>query len=175
LLNLKFLFLGIITFTAIQKIAELLLAKKNEKALIKNGAIVTEEKFYPLMILLHVCWVTTVFLLSFFSNHQILLMDFYPWLFIYLVGFLFKMSAIKTLGHRWTIKIINLPEEKLIEKGPFRFTKHPYYFGVILQVISLPCIGSFYIVGIIFSSINFILLLLLIRKEEEALVGHYDH
>jgi methyltransferase len=175
LLNLKFLFLGIITFTAIQKIAEFFLAKKNEKALIKNGGIVTEERFYFLMILLHACWVITVFLLSFFSNHQILLMDFFPWLFIYSVGFLFKISAIKTLGHRWTMKIINLPKEKLIEKGLFRFTKHPYYFGVILQVISLPCIGSFYIAGIIFSSINFILLLLIIRKEEEAFLAHSDN
>jgi methyltransferase len=102
-------------------------------------------------------------------------MDFFPWLFIYSVGFLFKISAIKTLGHRWTMKIINLPKEKLIEKGLFRFTKHPYYFGVILQVISLPCIGSFYIAGIIFSSINFILLLLIIRKEEEAFLAHSDN
>lgn len=72
------------------------------------------------------------------------------------------------------MKIIHLPNEKLIESGPFKYTKHPYYLGVILQVISLPCMGSFYILGIVFSLINFLLLLLIIRNEEEALLPHID-
>ena len=60
----------------------------------------------------------------------------------FLVAFLFLQAAriwvIASLGRFWTTRIISLPGEPLVRRGPYRFAPHPNYLIVIGEIAILP-------------------------------------
>jgi methyltransferase len=46
-----------------------------------------------------------------------------------------KYWAIRTLGERWTFRVIVQPGRPLIRTGPYRFVDHPNYIGVVGELV----------------------------------------
>lgn len=46
-----------------------------------------------------------------------------------------KISAITALGVRWTFKVLVLPGEPLVNRGPYRFLRHPNYLAVAGELV----------------------------------------
>jgi methyltransferase len=46
-----------------------------------------------------------------------------------------KYWAIRTLGERWTFRVIVQPGKPLITTGPYRFVDHPNYIGVVGELV----------------------------------------
>ncbi len=85
------------------------------------------------------------------------------------IGQTLRIVAIRTLGWRWTVKIMTLPEAPAVEGGIFRWIRHPNYLGVVLEIAALPLIGGAYVTAIAASIANALLLRARIRAEEQAL------
>jgi len=51
------IFKSIVIFTAVQRIVELFISKKNEKYIVNNGGIIIPETNYIFMVLLHTSWI----------------------------------------------------------------------------------------------------------------------
>jgi methyltransferase len=169
LFSFEIIFFLLVFFSGGFKLFEYWYSKKNLNFLVRHGGVLVNKNYHTHVIILHSFWFLTVLIFSFISSNSLNPLDFYPWLIVYVIGQMFKVLGMKGLQSRWTREILVLPSDKIIKKGVFKVTKHPYYFGEILEIISLPCIGSFYIVGIVFSLLNFVLVLLLIKNEELAL------
>jgi methyltransferase len=82
-----------------------------------------------------------------------------------------RLWVLRTLGPRWTTRIIVLPGAPLVAGGPFRFVRHPNYLVVIGEIAVLPLVFGLWQLALIFSVLNAVVLWIRIRAEERALVG----
>lgn len=165
---MKYLFWIFLTFLTVQRILELLLAKKNEKTVRKIGAIEYDVNGYKAIVLMHIAFFILLILEKILLNRQ--LNDFSPVLFlIFLLAQVLRYWAIKSLGIYWNTRILVIPKSSLIKQGPYKYLKHPNYVAVITEIAVIPLIFSCYITSILFSIINLMLLRRRIEIEEKAL------
>ncbi|MCD7937551.1 MAG: hypothetical protein LUG98_11870 [Tannerellaceae bacterium] len=148
------------------RMAELLLARRNEQWLLKHGAVEYGQAHYPVIVGLHI-----LFLLSLIIEYILRGTDqFNP----YLLGMFFLLLAFKgwvigSLGKFWNTKIYRVPDFPLVKKGPYKFIRHPNYIIVILEIALIPLIFHLYYTAILFTVLNAAVLYIRIREENKAL------
>ena len=80
-----------------------------------------------------------------------------------------------TLGRRWTIRVIVVPGEKLVSRGPYRWLRHPNYAIVIGEIAVVPLALGLPIYALVFSLLNAAVLAIRIPLENAALaVNAFD-
>ena len=157
----------ILVLVIIQRLVELLIAKKNEKAMLAKGAYEVGAAHYPFMILLHVSFFVSLLIeVIFFKS---VLTPHIEWLVIFLVLQLLRIWCLVSLGMFWNTKIIILPGANVVMKGPYSFIRHPNYLVVCLEIALLPVMFEAYFTAITFTILNFIMLAVRIPIEEKAL------
>ena len=91
------------------------------------------------------------------------------WLGLFVLIELARIWTLATLGERWTTRIIVLPEAALVQRGPYRFVRHPNYLVVIAEIAVLPLVFGLWQIALIFSLLNAAILTIRIRHENRAL------
>nr|HRC86988.1 isoprenylcysteine carboxylmethyltransferase family protein [Thermoanaerobaculia bacterium] len=86
-----------------------------------------------------------------------------------LAALLLRVWVIRTLGERWTTRVIVLPGAPVVAGGPYRFLRHPNYLAVILELAALPLVHTAWVTALAASLGNAFLLRERIRVEERAL------
>ena len=157
-----------------QRLVELRIAKKNERWIKAQGGYERGESHYPYIVTLHV-----VFFLSLLSEVTLTWTEEKSWNFIALVAFLFaqwgRFWVLTSLGKFWNTKILVLPGAKVVRKGPYRYMRHPNYFIVLIEMVTLPLIFHAYWTAWIFTVSSAIILYVRIREEEAALKEATDY
>jgi len=54
---------------------------------------------------------------------------------LFVAGLIFRWWAIVTLGRFFTVDVTIEKDHELVERGPFRFVRHPSYTGVLLAFV----------------------------------------
>jgi methyltransferase len=155
--------IAILAFVTFQRLAELALARSNTRALLAAGAREYAPGHYPLIVLVHAGWLLALWLLA--PGRPI----HWPFLALFVLLQLGRVWVIRTLGPRWTTRIIVLPNAPLVAGGPFRFVSHPNYLVVIGEIAVLPLVFGLWQVALVFSLLNAAVLAVRIRAEERAL------
>ncbi len=174
-INYLLIFRIIIFFTILQRVAELFISKKNEKFILSKGGMIIKEGNYIFMVLLHTFWLLTLAYSALYLDLNFSPYFFWTSLIVFIVGQILRITAIKTLGNRWSTRVVILPEAPAINSGIFKWFRHPNYLGVILELVSLPMMASLFNLSIIFSLLNFIILFFRIRLEEENLKKYNEY
>ncbi|MBA4536142.1 hypothetical protein H1Z61_03045 [Bacillus aquiflavi] len=160
-----FLFL---LFIILQRLSELLIAKRNEKWMKQQGALEFGEDHYLLLVMMHV-----FFFISLIVEVQVLETTISPiWqllLILFSLTQVLRLWALTSLGKYWNTKIIVQPKANIVIKGPYRFMKHPNYVVVTLELLIIPFLFQAYITAVVFSLMNAIILSIRISVEEQAL------
>ena len=159
-------FILFISFVILSRIGELILTKRNEKWLLKRGAMEYGKKHYPFMITLHILFFIS--LIVEYTKQQISSFNLFLTLF-YFVLFIIKAWVILSLGTFWTTKIFRIAGIPLIKKGPYKYLKHPNYLIVIVEIAVIPLIFHLYYTAIIFTFLNAMMLFVRITEENKAL------
>jgi methyltransferase len=154
----------IIGFVALQRLAELPHAERNTRALMARGAVEIGREHYPWLVILHTAWLIAIFL-AIPSPPMIHTLP----LALYIVLQLLRLWTLVSLGPYWTTRIITLPNAPLVKRGPYKFMRHPNYAIVVGEIAVLPLVFGEWIVAIVFSILNAIILFVRIREEERAL------
>jgi methyltransferase len=157
--------IAILAFVTLQRLAELALARANTRRLLAAGAREYAPGHYPLIVAVHVAWLATLWWLA--PGRPIHL----PFLVLFALLQLGRVWVIRTLGERWTTRIIVLPGAPLAAGGPFRFVSHPNYLVVIGEIAVLPLVFGLWSVALVFTLINAAVLTIRIRAEQAALHG----
>ena len=159
-------FILFISFIIVLRIGELILAKSNERWLLQNNAVEYGKKHYPFIVALHTLFLISVIAEYFYrqdSSYNIVLLIFY----FALLGF--KAWVIFSLGKFWNTKIYRAPNFPLVDKGPYKYFRHPNYLVVIAEIAVIPLIFHLYYTAAVFSALNLIMLYVRIKEENKAL------
>jgi methyltransferase len=156
----------ILGLVAVQRLAELALARRNTAALKARGAVEVGAAHYPLVVGLHAAWLAAIAVLlpQPPSVH-------WPLLGLFLLLQAARIWVLASLGPYWTTRIITLPGAALVRRGPYRFLRHPNYLVVAAEIAVLPLVFGEALVAIVFSVANAAVLFWRIRQEESALAG----
>jgi len=122
----------LLTFLTLQRLTELQIAQRHTRALLARGAYECGAEHYPIMVAFHASWLCSLWYFGW--DHRVT--PLFVWLFVILqFG---RVWVLRTLGERWTTRIIILPSAAPIVSGPFRFVRHPNYLIVAAE---LPCVS----------------------------------
>ncbi|MER2107497.1 MAG: isoprenylcysteine carboxylmethyltransferase family protein [Solibacillus sp.] len=158
------IFNSIFLFVVMQRLIELLVAKRNEKQMRERGAYEVGAQHYPWMILLH-----TSFLCGLFIEVELGSTPNVALLAIFCCLQLARIWCIRSLGSFWNTKILILPGAQLVAKGPYAYVRHPNYVIVCLEILVLPLMFGAYVTAILFTLLNAAMLTVRILVEERAL------
>jgi methyltransferase len=153
----------LIGFIAIQRLAELVLARRNTQALLARGGVEHGAAHYPLIVALHAAWLIGMAILGW--DHPI---DRF-WLAVVVVLQFARIWVICSLGPRWTTRIIILPGAPPVQAGPYRFLRHPNYVVVSLEIAAIPLALGLTAFATVFFVLNLLVLTVRIRAEDKAL------
>jgi methyltransferase len=161
-------FLIFISVLVVQRLLELLIARRNEKWMKARGAIEFGTNHYPFIVLIHsLFFLVLLFEKIAFSRE---LSPIWPlWAAAFAFAQLIRIWAISSLGRYWNTKIIVLPNVEVVRKGPYRFIKHPNYLVVSVELLVVPLFFGAYITACLFTLLNVLLLSIRIPAEEKAL------
>ena len=155
----------ILGFVTLERLFELVLARRNTRALIARGAREAAPDHYRFIVALHAAWLAGLWGLAW--DHSVSI----GWLSIFAVLQLLRLWVLATLGRRWTTRIIVLPDAPLVVSGPYRFLSHPNYAVVIGEVAVLPLVFGLPVFAAVFTVLNLLVLSVRIRAESRALAG----
>ncbi len=152
----------------LQRVVELLIARKNEQWMRRQGAYEVGAEHYPIMLLLHIGFFVTFYLEVSILNRM--LPSMWTILFIiFLVAQFIRIWCLVTLGKFWNTKIIILPGTNIVRSGPYRWIRHPNYAVVATEFLILPLLFGATFTAILFSILNLWMLSVRIPIEEQAL------
>lgn len=162
-------FLAILALVGLERVAELIVAKRNAAWSLAHGGVEHGREHYPVMVVLH-----TAFLLGIVAEVVLLDRPFVPalgvvCLVLAVLAQALRWWVIRTLGRRWNTRVIVIPGLAPIEGGPFRWLRHPNYLAVVTEGIVLPLIHGAWITALTFTVLNALLLRERIRVEDRAL------
>jgi methyltransferase len=154
---------ALLAFITAQRIAELWWARENERRLFAAGGIEYGRAHLPLIVLLHAAWIVGMWALAYDRPVD-------P-VFLMLVVLLqvARFWVLISLGRRWTIRIIVVPGERLVARGPYRFLRHPNYAVVTGEIAAVPLALGLPLYALVFSVLNPVVLAIRISAEDAAL------
>ena len=155
--------IALLAFVTVQRGAELVWGRSNEKALRAKGAVEVGAAHYPLIVLLHASWLAWLW----FRGWDRPLV--WPWVIAFFVLQAARVWVLGTLGRRWTTRVFFVPGETLVKRGPFRLIPHPNYAVVALEMAVLPMAFGLWGSAIVFGLTNLAMLAYRISVEERAL------
>jgi methyltransferase len=153
------LFLG---FIIVQRLSELVIAKRNTARLLTKGAYEVGASHYPVMVGMHSAWISCLIIFGFDESVA------FGWLALFAVLQIFRLWVLGSLGIRWTTRIIIL-EEPLVVRGPFKYFSHPNYMLVVAEIIVAPMVLGLVWVAVVFTVLNAAMLWVRIGVEHKAL------
>jgi methyltransferase len=154
---------ALLAFVTLQRLAELLVSQANARRLLEAGGREVTPGHYPLIVAVHAAWLLTLWWLT---PGQPIQLAFFVLFVLIEIG---RAWVLWTLGRRWTTRIIVVPGETLVAKGPYRLVNHPNYLVVAAEVAVLPLVFGLWQVALIFSLLNAAALTIRIRAENRAL------
>ena len=154
----------IVGAVALQRLVELIIAARNTRRLMADGALRVAGDVYPALVILHIAWLGSI--VTFVPP------DTSPDLgvlaaYVALQGVRYWVMA--SLGRFWTTRLIAVPHAPVVRAGPYRFVRHPNYLVVAAEILLLPLVFNAWAICIVFSIANAVLLSQRIRMEERTL------
>jgi methyltransferase len=153
----------ILALVTLQRASELVIARRNTAALMARGAVEHGANHYPVMVLLHASWLAGLWWFGW--NASVI----WPLMYVYIALQAFRIWILATLGSRWSTRILTIPNENLVVRGPYRFVRHPNYILVLLEVPLLPLALGLDGFALLYGLLNIAMLAWRMRVEETAL------
>lgn len=154
---------AIMAFVTLQRLSELVIARRNTARLLADGAHEVGARHYPVMVAMHAAWLAVLWLTV--GDRPV------NFALLVLFGFLqlMRIWVLATLGPRWTTRIIVTRGAPLVNKGPFRLLRHPNYVVVTAEIAVLPLAFGLTWIAALFTLLNAAMLYVRIGAENRAL------
>lgn len=159
----------LVGLVAVQRLAELAVSRRHLTALLARGAREVGAAHYPWMVALHTAFLVACVAEVWFLDRPWRVPFGLAWLLVFVAALALRWWTLRTLGERWTTRVLVLPGEPLVKGGPYRLLRHPNYVAVVLELAALPMVHGAWMTAVVFGVANLLLLRVRISVEEAAL------
>ncbi|HVT66935.1 MAG TPA: isoprenylcysteine carboxylmethyltransferase family protein [Trebonia sp.] len=156
---------------ACERIAELVVSQRHAAASLAGGGVESGRRHFPVMVALHAALLAGC-VIEPLAGHRAFLPAFGGAMVAVVVAAnALRWWCIRTLGPRWSARVIVVPGLPLVRSGPYRWFAHPNYVAVVVEGLALPLAGSAWITAGLFFVLDGLLLTVRIRCETRALAA----
>jgi methyltransferase len=164
-------FTVLVLAVGLERLAELVVSKRNAAWSLARGGVETGAGHYPVMVVLH-----TGLLVGALAEVWLRRPAFVPALGFTMLALVLASQALRwwciaTLGRQWNTRVIVVPGLPRVDRGPYRVMSHPNYVAVVVEGFALPLVHSAWITAVGFTVCNAVLLTVRIRVESRALAA----
>lgn len=163
----------LVTAVAAERVAELVVARRNERWSTACGGTMTGQGHYPVMVALHTGLLVACPLEVWLADRPFVPALAWPMLIVLAASQALRWWCIHALGPRWNTRVIVVPGLPLVTRGPYRWRwlRHPNYVAVVAEGVALPLVHTAWVTGAVFTVLNAALLTVRIRCENRALAA----
>ncbi|MFI6926838.1 isoprenylcysteine carboxyl methyltransferase family protein [Nonomuraea spiralis] len=164
-------YLVLIVLVGLERLAELVVARRNAAWSMARGGVVTGRGHYPWMVALHTGLLVCAPLEVALAGRPFLPALGWPMLVVVVAAQGLRWWCVTALGPRWNTQVIVVPGLPLVTGGPYRFPwlRHPNYVAVAAEGLALPLVHTAWLTALAFTLLNAALMVVRIRCENAAL------
>jgi methyltransferase len=167
------LYLGFLGAVVLERLAEMVLSARNARRAFRRGAVEAGRGHYPPMVAFHLLFLVACAAEALGRRAPPPLPLAAGALVAALAAQGLRWWAVATLGDRWNTRIIAVPGDPPVTRGPYRFARHPNYLAVVIEMAAIPLAYGSWRTALAFSLGNAVLLAVRIPAEERALGAPY--
>jgi methyltransferase len=164
-------YLVLIGLVVLERLAELVVAKRNLAWARAKGGVEYGRGHYPFIVLLHVALLAAAPAEVWLAHRPFVPALGWPMLAVVVLAQGLRWWCIRTLGRQWNTRVVVVPGLPLVDRGPYRFFPHPNYVAVVAEGIALPLVHSAWVTALAFTAVNALLLAVRVRVENRALAS----
>ncbi|MEP7016800.1 MAG: isoprenylcysteine carboxyl methyltransferase family protein [Actinomycetota bacterium] len=161
------LYVLLILAVAVERLVELVVSKRNMAWARSRGGREYGFGHYPFMVFLHTGLLVACVIEA--SHRPFIPALGWPMLALVLLAQALRWWCISTLGPRWNTRIVVVPGLPLVDRGPYRWMRHPNYVAVVMEGIALPLVHTAWITAVVFTVVNAGLLRVRISAENAVM------
>ena len=165
----RWLFTVLVLAVLVQRALEARVSQRNAERLLAAGGREHARGQFLAMVLLHPSWLAAMLIEVWVFDRRPVPVVAALGLVALVAGQTLRLLAIRTLGPRWSARIITLPNVEPVTGGIYRYLRHPNYVGVVLEIAGLPLVHGAWVTAIAASIANALVLWARIPAEEKAL------
>ncbi|MGW1038247.1 isoprenylcysteine carboxyl methyltransferase family protein [Streptomyces sp. NPDC002547] len=156
-----------------ERVAELVIARRNQRWSTARGAIVAGQGHYPAMVALHTGLLIACPAESWLLDRPFVPALAWPMLAVLVCAQALRWWCIHALGPRWNTRVMVVPGLPLVTSGPYRWRwlRHPNYAAVVAEGVALPLVHTAWVTAALFTSLDAALLTVRVRCENRALAA----
>ena len=129
----------VLAYLVIVRAVEVAYSRRNTDALLRRGARQIEPDGLRGIVLVHALWFVGLLVEETWIGPTLA-----PGLLrsaavgVAVLSEVMRLVAIRSLGDRWSMRVIVLPGVPPVRHGLFRVMRHPGYLAVLIQLVALP-------------------------------------
>jgi methyltransferase len=152
-----------------ERIVELVVSERHARAMLREGALEHGRDHYPFMVALHTALLVGCIVEPLALSRPFVPALAVPMIVVAVLAQVLRWWAIRSLGVRWSTRVIVPFFGERVVRGPYRFFPHPNYVAVVAEGIALPMIHGAWITALTFTVLDALLLTIRIRVEDRAM------
>jgi methyltransferase len=162
-------FTVVVLLVGLERLAELVVSKRNAAWSLARGGVETGQGHYPVMVVLHTGFLVAMLVEAYLRRPEVPAALAWTMLGLVVASQALRWWCIATLGRRWNTRVIVVPGLAPVRSGPYRLLPHPNYVAVVVEGIALPLVHACWWTALGFTLLNAALLTVRIRVEATAL------
>lgn len=161
----------LIVAIAAERVAELVVSKRNSSWSREQGGTEFGARHYPVMVTLHTALLAGCLLEALALHRPFIAALGWPMLAVVVAAQALRWWCITTLGPQWNTRVIIVPGASRVTGGPYRVIPHPNYVAVVAEGFALPLVHTAWITALVFTVLNAALLRTRLKVENSALAS----
>ncbi|HWF13184.1 MAG TPA: isoprenylcysteine carboxylmethyltransferase family protein [Candidatus Acidoferrales bacterium] len=146
---MTFAYISLLVIVGIGRLAELVISRRNQRRLEKQGVRKIHEPLFRFLVLLHGSILVCAGLEVLFLHRPLIPSLAISMGIVFILSNVLRWWVIWSMAGHWNVEIMDSARVGVVSSGPYRWVKHPNYVGVILEVFSLPMMHTAWITAIL--------------------------
>jgi methyltransferase len=159
----------LVVLVGLERLAELVVSKRNAAWSFARGGVETGFSHYPPMVVLHTGLLVGALVEAYTRRPHVPAALAWSMLALVVLSQALRWWCIATLGRQWNTRVIVVPGMEPVRRGPYAVLPHPNYVAVVVEGIALPLVHACWITAVVFTLLNAVLLTVRLRVENAAL------